>query len=48
MVAYASNKELVNHYESLGAIHMPILHPYQVFWDEKAGTNILKEYNYVD
>ena len=39
-------KAELEHYKSLGAIHMPFLHPYQVFWDEEAAIKILKEYNY--
>ena len=47
MYGYAANKDLVdlyvNHY---GAIHLPIEHEYEVFFDEAAAMNILKEYNY--
>lgn len=47
LYGFAANKELVELYTTkFGAKHLPIEHPYEVFFDEKAAKKILKEYTY--
>ena len=47
MYAFATNQKVLRHYcEDLGAKHIPVMHQYQVIWDEDAAQRILKEYNY--
>lgn len=47
MYGYAANVDLLKLYtEKYGARHLPVEHQYEVFFDEAAAINILKEYSY--
>lgn len=47
MYGFAANKDLVKMYcEKYNAEHLPIEHPYEVFYSEKAARDILKVYDY--
>lgn len=44
---YAADKELVEYYiEKFGAVHLPIEHPYEVFYDEAAMQKLMEIYDY--
>lgn len=44
---YAANKDLVEYYrEKFGATHLPIEHPYEVFYDEAAMLHLMEIYDY--
>jgi hypothetical protein len=43
----AADKALVNHYcKAFGAIHLGMIHPYQIFIDEEAAAKIREVYDY--
>ena len=47
LYGFASNQKLAKYYcEELKAKPMPVMHPYQVVWDEDAARSILEVYNY--
>lgn len=47
MHGFAANKKLLNHYiEKLGAVHLGMLHEYQIFINEKKARELKEVYTY--
>lgn len=45
MYGFANTKETLSHYvNKWGAQHMPLLHDYQVIWDERTSQELIKKY----
>ena len=47
MHGFAANRELVEHYiEAFGAVHLGLLHTYQILIEEDAAKRLLEVYTY--
>ena len=47
MYGFAANRRLVEHYvETFGAMHVGILHPYQIIIDGETSRELMEVYTY--
>lgn len=47
MYGYAVNSKVLQHYiENFGAVHIPIVHPFQFVIDPEPAQKLLNTYNY--